>query len=384
MSSAFPYTVLQVVPNLDTGGVEQTVLDMARAIVEAGGRAIVASQGGRLEGALKETGAVFHRMPVHSKNPYVQFKNYYALQALIRQEKVDVVHVRSRAPALAAIGAARASGIRSVTTYHGIYKAKGKLKHWYNGLMTRADITIANSDYTRAHILDTYPVEAARVVSIPRGVDLQRFAPAQVSEERKAALAEAWGLKGGDERPLFVLAGRLTRWKGQVLILEAFARLEDIPWRLVLAGDDQGRHEYRAELENLIARNHFLDRVYLTGHCADMPAAYALCDFALAPSLEPEAFGRTAVEPQAMGKPVLAAAHGATTETVENGVTGWLVPPEDVTAWAKALKAALETPETVRAEMGALGRQRTEARFSLEVMCARTLEVYRSLMAPTI
>ncbi|MFT4089407.1 MAG: glycosyltransferase family 4 protein [Asticcacaulis sp.] len=383
MTTAFPYTVLQVVPNLDTGGVEQTVLDMANAITQAGGRAIVVSQGGRLEPALKETGAVFHRLPVHSKNPYVQFKNYYALQALIKREKVDIVHVRSRAPALAAIAAARASGIKSVTTYHGIYNAKSKLKRWYNGLMTQADVTIANSDYTRAHILNTYPVEAARVISIPRGVDLKRFDPAQVSDARKAALAQAWGLKADDERPLFVLAGRLTRWKGQGLILEAFARLKDVPWRLVLAGDDQGRHEYRAELENLIVQNGFSERVFLAGHCADMPAAYALSDFALAPSLEPEAFGRTAVEPQAMQKPVLASAHGATTETVEDGVTGWLVTPADVTKWSEALRLALETPQSVRDEMGALGRQRAEARFSLEVMCARTLEVYRSLMATT-
>jgi len=383
MSSAFPYTVLQVVPNLDTGGVEQTVLDMAKAITEAGGRAIVASQGGRLEGALQAAGAVFHRLPVHSKNPYVQFKNYYALQALIRREKVDIVHVRSRAPALAAIGAARATAVKSVTTYHGIYKASGRLKRWYNGLMTRADVTIANSDYTRAHILNTYPVEAARVVAIPRGVDLNRFDPAQVSQERRAALTEAWGLKSEDARPVFLLAGRLTRWKGQALILEAFARLKDLSWRLVLAGDDQGRHEYRAGLEALIAGHELTDRVFLTGHCADMPAAYGLCDFALAPSLEPEAFGRTAVEPQAMHRPVLAAAHGATTETVEDGVTGWLVTPADVAAWAEALKRALETSESVRAEMGALGRQRAEARFSLEVMCARTLAVYRALMTAT-
>lgn len=378
MTSDFDHTVLQVVPNLDTGGVEQTVLDVSAAIVAAGGRALVASKGGRLEGALAAAGAVLYRLPVHSKNPYVQLKNHFALRDLIRREGVDIMHVRSRAPALAAIGAAKAEGIRSVTTYHGIYKARGRLKRWYNGLMTKADITIANSDYTRKHILETYAIASSRVVTIARGVDMVRFDPAQVSEARKTVLVEEWGLDAM-AGPLFLLAGRLTRWKGQALIIDAFARLKDRSWSLVLAGDAQGRHEYRAQLENLIRHHGLEDRVRLPGHCADMPAAFALSDFALAPSLEPEAFGRTAVEPQAMGKPVLAAAHGATAETVEDGVTGWLVPPNDAEAWAGALARALDTPEAERARMGVLGRERVAERFSLTSMCARTLEVYRNL-----
>lgn len=380
MSVAFPYTVMQVVPELDTGGVEQTVVDVARAVIEAGGRAIVVSKGGRLEPYLKQIGAVVHHLPVHSKNPYVQFRNYYALRALIRKDLPDIVHVRSRAPALSALPAARAEGVKTVTTYHGIYNAGSGLKRWYNGRMTTADVVIANSGYTRDHVLKTYDLDPSKVIAVPRGIDPGRFDPAAVDEARKDKLAKAWGIDRADGRTRFLLAGRLTRWKGQALIIEALGLLSDDKVQLILAGDDQGRSEYRRELENLTTLYALEDTVKLVGHCSDMPAAYSLCDFALAPSLEPEAFGRTAVEPQAMGRPVLAAKHGATTETVEDGISGWLIAPGDKLAWANALRMAVQTSAPARAVMGAAGRTRVHERFSLEAMCSATLDIYRSLL----
>ncbi|ESQ80103.1 glycosyltransferase family 4 protein [Asticcacaulis sp. YBE204] len=390
MPNAFPYTVLQVVPELDTGGVEQTVVDIARAVIEGGGRAIVVSKGGRLEGYLTSIGAVVHRLPVHSKNPYIQWRNYFALKALIKKEKADIVHVRSRAPALSVLPAAKALGVKTVTTYHGIYNAGSALKRWYNGRMTTADVTIANSSYTRDHILKTYDIDPAKVIAIPRGIDLGKFDPAEfdpndVDQKRIDKLAKAWSIDRTDGRTRFLLAGRLTRWKGQALIIEAlWAQHTELVERahveVIMAGDDQGRTEYRRQLDDLIAMYALEDTVKLVGHCSDMPAAYALCDFALAPSLEPEAFGRTAVEPQAMGKPVLAAKHGATVETVEDGVSGWLIAPGDKLAWADAMKAATLTTPEVRAGMGAAGQARVGERFSLEAMCEATLAVYRSLL----
>ncbi|BBF79770.1 glycosyltransferase [Asticcacaulis excentricus] len=360
-------------------------MDVARAVIEAGGRAIVVSKGGRLEAYLKQIGAVVVLLPVHSKNPYVQFKNYYALRALIRKEKPDIVHVRSRAPALSALPAAKAEGVKTVTTYHGIYKAGSALKRWYNGRMTTADVVIANSDYTRDHVLREYDLNPAKVVAVPRGVDLKKFDPGAVDEARKDKLAQAWGVDRSDGRTRFLLAGRLTRWKGQTLVIEAlWAKRDELVdtanVEVIMAGDDQGRTEYRRELENLISLYALEDTVKLVGHCSDMPAAYSLCDFALAPSLEPEAFGRTAVEPQAMGRPVLAAKHGATAETVEDAVSGWLVTSGDVTAWADAMRVAALTSAPARAVMGAAGRARVHERFSLETMCAATLDIYRSLL----
>jgi glycosyltransferase involved in cell wall biosynthesis len=249
--------------------------------------------------------------------------------------------------------------------------------------MTRGDVVIANSEFTRAHVIAQHQVDPAKVVAIPRGVDIARFDPAAVTAERKAALAKAWGLDPADRRVRILLAGRLTRWKGQALAIAAAARLKAEgrdDFVLILAGDSQGRAGYQGELETAIA-DHGLDgQVRIVGHCADMPAAYALSDLAIAPSLDPEAFGRTAVEPQAMGLPVIAADHGATRETVVPGQTGWLVAPGDEAAWARALAAALDTGPEGRARMGVAARERTLRLYSVQAMCAATLQVYAEVL----
>jgi glycosyltransferase involved in cell wall biosynthesis len=376
-----PFTLLQITPALDTGGVERTTLDIAEAVVKAGGRAFVASRGGRLEDELKALGGELVRLPMESKNPLVQMGAARALADLIRTEHVDLVHVRSRAPAFAGIWAARQTHRPVVTTYHGVYNAKTPIKRWYNGVMTRGDITIANSDFTRAHILKTYPkLDPASVVSIPRGVDLRKFDPALVEPGRVAELKARFGAAEG--RTLFLLAGRLTRWKGQELAIEAFGMAKmggAPPISLALAGDDQGRTDYVEGLKGRIALAGLDDAVRLVGHCTDMPAAYLACDVALNASIDPEAFGRTAVEPQAMGRPVVAADHGGTAETVEAGRTGWLFTPGSATALAVALTdAALASPQT-REAMGQAGQARVRALYSLEVMARSTLEVYARL-----
>jgi len=376
-------TVLQVTPALDTGGVEQTTLDLARAIREAGGRALVASAGGGMERELIARGGELVRLPVDTKNPLTMLSNAMALKALIQREQVSLVHIRSRAPAFAALWAARAANVPVVTTYHGVYGGRTAPKRWYNGVMTRGDHTIANSDYTRDHVLATHPVTAGQVTSIPRGVDLARFSADKVSPERIAAQRAAFGLSDGETRASFLLAGRLTRWKGQGLIIEALAAMDKAgaPQGVaVFAGSDQGRTAYSAELIEAAKALGVAERVRLVGHVSDMPAAYLACDFALAPSLAPEAFGRTAVEPQAMGRPVLAALHGAATETVVDGVSGWLVAPGSVDAWAGAMTTAALTSPAQRAAMGQEGRERVRRLYSLETMCARTLKVYHRVL----
>jgi glycosyltransferase involved in cell wall biosynthesis len=378
------FTLLQVVPALNTGGVEQTTLDVAGAVVRAGGRAIIASAGGRLEIGLVERGAEAVHMPLDSKNPLVLAANAGRLEKLIRGEGVSLVHVRSRAPAFSAIRAARRSGVPTVTTYHGVYNARSALKRWYNGVMTRGDLTIANSEFTRDHLIREHRVEASRVVAIPRGVDLARFDPALVSADRVTALRSAWRLAPDERRRVVLLAGRLTRWKGQVLLVEALAELRRRTGRddivLVLAGDDQGRTAYRNELEDLILNRELEDSVRIVGHVRDMPAAYLAADVAAAPSLDPEAFGRTAVEPQAMGRPVLAADHGAVRETVVDGETGWRVTPRDVEAWAAALQGLIDAGPDRFAAMGEAGRARARTLYSVDRMTDLTLQVYRQVL----
>jgi glycosyltransferase involved in cell wall biosynthesis len=249
--------------------------------------------------------------------------------------------------------------------------------------MASGDVVIANSVYTRNHVIEEHKIHPLEVVAIPRGVDLARFTPDLVSAARIAELRAAWGLAEDDGRLLVLLAGRLTRWKGQALLVEAAKRLKGQGvenFIVILAGDDQGRNAYRNELEAAIKAAGLTDRIRLVGHCRDMAAAYLACDLAVAPSLNPEAFGRTAVEPQAMGRPVLAADHGATAETVIPGESGWLVKPGDADAWAKALAEAVSLTPQQRGAMGAAGAERTRRLYSLQAMTDATLDVYAGLL----
>ncbi|PVM86304.1 glycosyl transferase [Caulobacter radicis] len=378
------FTLLQVTPELETGGAEQTTIDVAHGVVAQGGKALVATRGGRMAARLEADGGRLAQMPAQSKNPLIMLGNAARLIDLIRREKVTLVHARSRAPAFSALWAAHATRTPFVATYHGVYNAKSSLKRWYNAVMTKGDLVIANSEYTRAHVIAEHGIHPDRVVAIPRGVDLSRFEPGFVSADRVEALRKAWGVASDERRLKVLLAGRLTRWKGQGLAIEAVARLKalsDTRVLLLLAGDDQGRKGYRAELEHMIAQAGLQDSVKLVGHCDDMPAAYLLADLAIAPSLEPEAFGRTAVEPQVMGRPVIAADHGATRETVVPGETGWLAAPGDAEAWAQALNDACEAGAAGRQAMGMAARARARRLYSVDAMVEATLKVYARVMA---
>ena len=374
---------MQVIPELETGGAEQTTLDVATAVMAAGGRAIVATHGGRMTKALTQSGGRVEILNVRSKNPLTILANAFALARLIRRQNVHVIHARSRAPAISAYLAARLAGVPFVATYHGVYNAHSFLKRWYNSVMTRGALTIANSDYTRDRVIATHKLSPEKVISIPRGVDLGRFDPARVSPERVANLRKAWGLKDDDARLSVLLAGRLTRWKGQKLLIEALAAIKakgQDEVVLIMAGDSQGRDTYKGELQSLAQALGLEDQVRLVGHCDDMPAAYLACDAAAAPSLEPEAFGRTAVEPQIMGRPVLAADHGAATETVLEGVTGFRLAPGDIEAWADGLARLIALGPKGRAAMGRAGQERAVRLYSANAMTSATLDVYARIL----
>ncbi len=373
------FTLLQVVPELETGGAEQTTIDVAHAVVRAGGKALVATRGGRMASRLEADGGRLAQMPVQTKNPLVMLGNAARLVDLIRKEKVSIVHARSRAPAFSALWAAQATKTPFVATYHGVYNAKSGLKRWYNAVMTRGDLVIANSDYTRDHVLAEHQIDPARIVSIPRGIDLERFNPSWVTPDRVEALRQSWGIAPGDRRVKLLLAGRLTRIKGHLMIVEAAARLKAQgrdDFLIIFAGDDQGRTDYRLEILAAIAAHGLEGQILVVGHCDDMPAAYQVCDIAMLPTTKPESFGRTAVEPQVMGKPVLASDHGGTTETVLSGETGWLVKVDDADAWATAMAKAVDLGPGRLASMGQAAANRARRLYSVDAMCQATLDAY--------
>ena len=377
------FTLLQVVPELETGGAEQTTLDVARAVIDAGGRALVATRGGRMTARLVADGARLAQMPVQSKNPLVMLGNAARLVDLIQREKVSLVHARSRAPAFSALWAAQATRTPFVATYHGVYKAKTSVKRWYNAVMTRGDLVIANSDYTRDHVLAEHHLDPARIVTIPRGVDLDRFNPSWVTPDRLQKLRVDWGIAEGDRQAKFLLAGRLTRIKGHLTIIEAAALMKAegrSDFLVIFAGDDQGRTDYGEELAKAIADAGLGEQVKIVGHCSDMPAAYLVADVAILPTIVPESFGRAAVEPQAMGRPVIASSHGGTVETVADGTSGWLVAPGDAPAWAAAMIKAMDLGPGKRGEMGQAGMNRTRQLYRVDAMCAATLAAYEQVL----
>lgn len=376
--------MLQLVPALEGGGVERGTVEIAAAIARAGGRALVASAGGRMEAALAAAGGELRRLPLAAKSPLALPGLVGALRHLLRAEGVDILHARSRFPAWAGLIAARAEGRAFVTTYHGTYGEGGiPLKRLYNSVMARGRPTIAISDWIAAHVAARHGLPPGRIVTIPRGADLAVFDPAAVTEARRAALRAAWAI-GDDPRPLLLLPGRLTRWKGQALLLEALARLPRhegrLPVRTVLAGGPLGT-PYAAELARAAAALGPPGEVVLAGHVEDMAAALALADLVLCPSTEPEAFGRAAAEAGAMARPVIAADHGGAREVVEAGRSGWLVAPGDAGALAHAIREALALPPAARAALGAAARARIAARFSVAAMQAATLAVYRRVLA---
>lgn len=375
-------TILQVAPELSAGGVERTVLEVTEAIVEAGGRALLASRGGRLEGEFAALGGELVRMDAKSKNPVTLKLNEGRLRRLIEREGVNLVHARSRAPAWSAYFAARATGVPFVTTYHGAYSGSLALKKKYNSVMAKGDRVIANSRWIAEHVKSEHGVPDERIVTIPRGVDLEVFDPIAVPPSRIRAIREALGLDD-DPRTLLLLPGRLTEWKGQRVALEALGLLSPEERKdlvLVLAGDAQGRKAYVSRLEETVVAQGLDRGVIISEHIHDMPAAYLASDIVLAPSSRPEAFGRVAAEASAMGRPVIVSDHGGGRETVIEGETGARVEPGNAQALAGAIRALLSIGEEARLGMGRAGQLHVRSHFSKRGLQAATLGVYKALL----
>ncbi|MBF0562513.1 MAG: glycosyltransferase family 4 protein, partial [Alphaproteobacteria bacterium] len=271
---------------------------------------------------------------------------------------------------------------RFVTTFHGTYNlGPFAIKRAYNAVMTRGERVIAISGFIAEHMQAIYGVDPTRIRVIPRGIDIDRFDPATVNPRRMIALAQEWRLDDGV--PVLMLPGRLTRWKGHAVLIEALARLSRRDVRCLLVGDDQGRVRYRRHIEALVKRHGLGGMVHIVDHCNDMGAAYMLTDVVVSASTDPEAFGRVSVEAQAMGRPVIATRHGGSQETVQDGTTGWLVPPRDPEALGEAITRVLALTPEERLQLAVRQRAHVCANFTKRTMCERTLGVYQELLYET-
>ena len=372
-------TVLQVLPALGQGGgVERGTIEIAEAIINSGGRALVASSGGQMVHDLARIGVKHFTMPVHSKNPLKIYKNISEIADLLLDEKVDLIHARSRAPAWSAFYASKKIGIPFVTTFHGTYSTNNFLKHAYSKIMTKGARVIAISEFIAGYMRQHYGVPVDLIRVIHRGTDIAKFSPNNVSAERVVSLAKDWRLPDG--KAIIMLPGRLTRWKGQTVFVKAISKLQRSDVIALIVGADQGRTDYRNELEALVAACKLNNVVRFIDHCEDMPAAYKLTDVVVSASTSPEAFGRVVIEAQALGRPVIATNHGGPKETVLEGETGWLVKPNDSAALASAIQRALSISAEERSNLAERAITHIQNNFSTTRMCDLTLEVYNELL----
>lgn len=365
--------VLQILPGLNDGGVERSAVELARHLSTDGVENWVVSGGGRLVDAVAAAGATHVTMPVGRKSPLAIWRNAGRLSALVDELGIDIIHARSRAPAWAGYLASRKGSRRPIflTTFHGVYGHGSAVKRWYNSVMLRGDVVIANSQFIADHLRNVYGVEGSRIIVAPRGVETDIFDPSAVTKD------EVVGIRGefdAGDRPLLVYVSRLSGWKGHEVLVAALESLIDLPWKMVFAGGHDS-DSLRQELGSRIASGPARGRIELAGSRDDVPALLKASDLAFSVATQPEAFGRATIEAGAMETPVIATAHGGSLETVLDGVTGWLVPPGDAGALANTIRAALGNPEQAR-RIGEAARRYVLENFTTNLTLAAERSAY--------
>ena len=371
--------ILQVLPTLEMGGVERGTIEIATALKKQGIRNYVVSAGGPMVQQLKELGVEHITLPVQSKNPFVIWKNVNRLAKLIQEKGIDLVHVRSRAPAWSVRSACRKAGVPFVTTYHGVYGLEPRwLKKPYNRIMTTGCRVIAVSDFVKKHIMDNYGVPGNKITVIHRGADIQKFNPDTLTAEQINDFRAKYDIPSN--KPIITMVGRLSSGKGQMVLLEALKHLKHKDIMCLVVGSDQGRVEYSEKLRKKAQEVSSDIKIKFIKSCGEMPLLYAVSSVVVNASLYPEAFGRIAVETQAMGKIIVASGHGGACETIEDGKTGFLFPVGDSVALAKTLDEVLALSPEKQAQIGQDSIQSVRENFSIDKMCEKTIQLYREVL----
>ena len=372
--------IVQIVPQMNRGGVERGTVEIAEAISARGWKAVVICNGGRMENQLRRAGAEVYTLPVDTKNPLKWPAVRRRLKAVLLSVGADIVHVRSRAPAWIALPLTRAMGIHSISTIHSKFVPQNFVKRIYNQKMLSADGIIAISDYVKSVITSHYSeaVSQEAIQVIHRGVDLDVFDPAKVSQHRIVRLSETLNLP--DDGPVVMLPARATEWKGHAPLIEAVASLEAKDVTLLLLGAGDGHSRFIERLRALAIKTGLDGRLRIASGTDDMPAALMLADVVAMPSTIPEPFGRVALEAQAMGRPVVAFKHGGAIESIQEGETGWLAEPNNVEDLARCLHLALKLGPRQRTILAKRARAYMESDFSTQQMCEKTLEIYADFL----
>ena len=377
--------VLQVIPKLGFGGAETGCYDIAHYLTEQKCESFIVTSGGELIKFVDKKKVKVIRLPVHSKNPLLILINAIILAGIILYYKISIVHARSRAPAWSCLFATKITGRKFVTTFHGTYNFKGKIKKLYNSIMVRSNLIIAGSNFIFSHIKKNYSElidVKKKLLVIFRGINVDYFDPSTKIEEDEKKLLKKWGLN--KEKKIILMPGRLTAWKGQELFLEA-VNLVNIElgyeaFYAVILGSDQGRDLYKKKLIRIIEKYRINKQVKFFDHCDDMALAYKISDIVVSASVEPEAFGRVSVETQSMQKLIIASNIGGSNETITDEKTGFLFQSGDPKSLAKKIIRTLTMDETSIKTIGIEARKNVIKKFNVEKMCFSTYSEYKRLI----
>ena len=377
--------VLQVIPKLGYGGAETGCYDIAHYLPENGCESFIVTSGGELTKFVDKKKVKLIKLPVHSKNPLMILLNTIFLVGIILFYKISIVHARSRAPAWSCLFATKLTRKKFVTTFHGTYNFSGKFKKFYNSIMVRSDLIIAGSNFIFSHIKENYSeflTPKKKFLVIFRGINVDYFDSSTKLETDEKNLLQKW--KINDEKKIILMPGRLTSWKGQELFIEAInlvkIELGYEAFHAVILGNDQGRDLYKKKLIRLTEQYRLTNQIKFIDHCKDMALAYKVSDIIVSASIEPEAFGRVAVEAQSMQKLIIASNIGGSNETINDEKTGFLFKSGDANSLSKKMIQGLTMDETSANHMGKEGRSNIIKKFNVEKMCFSTYSEYKRLL----
>ena len=377
--------VLQVIPKLGYGGAETGCYDIAHYLPENDCGSFIVTSGGELLKFIDKKKVKIIKLPVHSKNPLIIFINFLALVAIILVKNISIVHARSRAPAWSCLLAAKITGRKFVTTFHGTYNFNNKIKKFYNSVMVRSDLIIAGSNFIFSHIKDNYTKylnAKKKLLVIFRGINVDYFDPTTKLDSDEKKLLKKWEIE--KDKKIILLPGRLTGWKGQEVFIEAInlvnIELGHEAFYAVILGNDQGRDLYKKKLIRLTEQYRLINQVKFIDHCKDMALAYKVSDIVVSASIEPEAFGRVAVEAQSMEKPIIASNIGGSNETVIDEKTGFLFESNNAKSLSQKILKILSMDEASLNSIGREGRKNIIQKFNVEKMCFSTYSEYKRIL----
>ena len=377
--------VLQVIPKLGYGGAETGCYDIAHYLPENDCGSYIVTSGGELLKFIDKKKVKIIKLPVQSKNPFIIFINFLALVGIILINNISIVHARSRTPAWSCLFAAKITGRKFVTTFHGTYNFNNKIKKFYNSVMVRSDLIIAGSNFIFSHIKENYAKylnTKKKLLVIFRGINVDYFDPTTKLESDEKKLLKKWEIE--KDKKIILLPGRLTGWKGQEVFIEA-VNLVNIElgyeaFYAVILGSDQGRDLYKKKLIRLTEQYRLINQVKFIDHCKDMALAYKVSDIVVSASIEPEAFGRVAVEAQSMEKPIIASNIGGSNETIVDEKTGFLFDSGSAKSLSQKILKLLTMDETSLKSIGIEGRKNIIQKFNVEKMCFSTYSEYKRLI----